>query len=88
MWQEGYGARSLEEWPAVYLIDRHVPTVDLPRLYAAAGAFVLPSRGEGWGRPHTEAMAMGLPVIATNWSGPTEYMTEHNSYPLRYIIRI
>lgn len=30
-----------------------------------------------------EAMAMALPVIATNWSGPTEYMTETNSYPLR-----
>lgn len=27
-------------------------------------------------------MAMGLPVIATNWSGPTEYMTHLNSYPL------
>ena len=26
---------------------------------------------------------MGLPIIATNWSGPTEYMTEANSYPLR-----
>ena len=36
---------------------------------------VLPSRGEGWGRPHVEAMAMGLPVIATNWSGPTAFMS-------------
>jgi hypothetical protein len=26
---------------------------------------------------------MALPVIATNWSGPTEYMTDSNSYPLR-----
>jgi hypothetical protein len=28
-------------------------------------------------------MAMGLPVIATDWSGPTAYMTPQNSYPLR-----
>jgi len=28
-------------------------------LYKAADAFVLPSRGEGWGRPHVEAMSMG-----------------------------
>ena len=27
--------------------------------------------GEGWGRPHVEAMSMELPVIATNWSGST-----------------
>eukprot|EP00976_Prorocentrum_cordatum_P087171 1186796-Prorocentrum_minimum.AAC.1 len=39
---EGWGARSVEEWPKVYLIDRHVPTVDLPRVYKAADAFVLP----------------------------------------------
>ncbi|KAI6676650.1 hypothetical protein NL676_037446 [Syzygium grande] len=51
-------------------------------MYKAADAFVLPSRGEGWGRPLVEAMAMSLPVIATNWSGPTEYLTDDNSYPL------
>lgn len=46
------------------------------------GANDILSPGEGWGRPHVEAMAMELPVIATNWSGPTEFMTEENSYPL------
>ncbi|XP_010246940.1 PREDICTED: uncharacterized protein LOC104590100 [Nelumbo nucifera] len=69
-------------WAAVYLIDSHIPQMDLPRVYMAADAFVLPSRGEGWGRPIVEAMAMSLPVITTNWSGPTEYLTEKNSYPL------
>ena len=29
------------------------------------------SRGEGWGLPMVEAMSMSLPVIATNFSGPT-----------------
>ncbi|XP_016494568.2 uncharacterized protein LOC107813778 [Nicotiana tabacum] len=69
-------------WARVYVIDEHIAQVDMPRLYKAADAFVLPSRGEGWGRPIVEAMAMELPVIATNWSGPTEFMTEENSYPL------
>ncbi|KAG6630771.1 uncharacterized protein LOC122291581 [Carya illinoinensis] len=69
-------------WAPVYVIDTHIAQIDLPRLYKAADAFVLPSRGEGWGRPLVEAMAMSLPVIATNWSGPTEYLSEENSYPL------
>ncbi|CAN4126380.1 unnamed protein product [Withania somnifera] len=69
-------------WSRVYVIDEHIAQIDMPRLYKAANAFVLPSRGEGWGRPIVEAMAMTLPMIATNWSGPTEYMTEDNSYPL------
>lgn len=29
-----------------------------------------------------EAMACALPIIATNWSGPTAYMNSNNSLPL------
>ncbi len=41
---------------------------------------VIPSHGEGWGRPHMEAMACGTPVIATNWSGPTAFITRDDGY--------
>lgn len=54
----------------------------MPQLYSLASALVIPSRGEGWGRPHVESMACGTPVIATNWSGPTAYLTPKNGYPL------
>ncbi|KAK1421181.1 hypothetical protein QVD17_23334 [Tagetes erecta] len=74
--------KPVNGWARVYVIDSHIAQVDFPKLYKAADAFVLPSRGEGWGRPIVEAMAMSLPVIATNWSGPTEYLSEENSYPL------
>jgi glycosyltransferase involved in cell wall biosynthesis len=76
-------ADRLSASPPVTLVH-DVPQLQLPRLYGAVDAFVLPSRGEGWGRPHVEAMAMGLPVIATNWSGITEFLSERNGYPLRY----
>ena len=56
---------------------------ELIGLYKSVDAFVLPSRGEGWGRPYMEAMAMGLPVIASNWSGPTAFVTEDNGYLLK-----
>merc|ERR1712188_83187 len=52
----------------------------MPLLYASVDAFVLASRGEGWGRPYMEAMSMGLPTIGTNFSGNTEFMLPHNSY--------
>ena len=66
----------------VWVLSEHVSDSELASMYRAARAFVLPSRGEGWGRPHVEAMAMGLPVIATNWSGPTAYLDESNGFPL------
>lgn len=68
--------------PAVHFILEEISLEQMPALYASADSFVLPTRGEGWGRPIVEAMSMELPVIATFWSGPTEYMTEENSYPL------
>ena len=40
----------------------------------------IPSHGEGWGRPHMEAMVCGKPVIASNWSGPTEFIYDGNGY--------
>lgn len=41
----------------------------LPQLYAAADVFVFPTLGDPFGLVVPEAMACGLPVIATNASG-------------------
>jgi glycosyltransferase involved in cell wall biosynthesis len=51
----------------VEIVTLEVPAIDMPQLYKSADAFVLPSRGEGWGLPLMEAMAMELPTIGTNW---------------------
>ena len=55
-----------------------------PGLYRAADAFILPSRGESLGLHCLEAMASGLPIIATGWGGHTEFMTTENSWPIDY----
>jgi glycosyltransferase involved in cell wall biosynthesis len=53
---------------------------NLYRLYNTADCFVYPSRGEGWGLCISEAMAMEVPVITTNWSGQLEFCKPNNSY--------
>ncbi len=43
-----------------------VPPEDLPSLYSLADVFVFPSLYEGFGLPPLEAMAAGVPVVASN----------------------
>jgi glycosyltransferase involved in cell wall biosynthesis len=63
-------------------LNQVVPTYQLGMVYRAADCFVLTTRGEGWGMPILEAMACGLPVIATNWSAQCDFMNEGNAYPI------
>jgi len=53
------------------LIDK-----DLPALYQGAEAFILPSYYEGFGLPVLEAMACGIPVVASNRASLPEVVGE------------
>lgn len=68
----------------VFSLNEVVPSYQLGSLYRSADCFVLPTHGEGWGMPMLEAMACGLPVIATNWSSHCDFMNSDNSYLLDY----
>jgi glycosyltransferase involved in cell wall biosynthesis len=48
---------------------------DVPVAFAGADAFVLPSRDEGFGVALVEAMATGLPVVATRSGGPEDIVS-------------
>lgn len=50
----------------------YVPAEQLPVLYDAASAFLFPSFEEGFGLPVLEAMAHGLPVVASKTSSLPE----------------
>lgn len=54
------------------VLTGYVAKEDLPPLYAGARLFVYPSREEGFGLPPLEAMASGVPTIASDGSSLRE----------------
>jgi len=48
-----------------------------------ARALLLPSVYECGGAVVLEAMAAGVPVIATDWGGPADYITEHTGFRVK-----
>jgi glycosyltransferase involved in cell wall biosynthesis/SAM-dependent methyltransferase len=61
--------RRLGEAASAVTFLGNVPYESVPSVYRAADAFVFPTRHDGWGMAVNEAMASGLPVIATTTCG-------------------
>lgn len=57
---------------------------DMPNIYQQVHAFVLPTKGEGWGLPIVEAAASGLPIITTYYSAQTEFL-QHIQDSCRFV---
>lgn len=70
----------------VSFIDRSLNEDERSALMASCDCFVSLHRAEGFGLGMAEAMAMGKPVIATGWSGNTDYMNAGNSLPVKFTL--
>ena len=68
-------------FPKVHLIHGDMSDEEISSLYChpQIKALVSLTRGEGYGLPILEAAASGLPVIATGWSGHTDFLS-HGKY--------
>ena len=68
----------------IRIIDAELSYEDVLSLYASCDALISLHRSEGLGLHLMEAMSLGLVVVATNWSGCTDYLTTKNSVPIGY----
>ena len=67
--------------PNVYLLHGSLSTEEINYLYnhSKVKAMVSLTHGEGFGRPLLEATMTGLPVIASAWSGHTDFLDQEKS---------
>jgi len=74
------------EHPDVHVVDRYLSTEDRDGLVAGCDCYVSLHRAEGFGLTLAEALVRGKPVIATGFSGNTDFMTEENSFLVDYTL--
>lgn len=76
-------------FPRLHLIHGDMSDEEIASLYYHPNvrALVSATRGEGFGLPILEAAACGLPIIATNWSGHLDYLSQGRFVTLDYDMR-
>ena len=68
----------------ITVIDRVMPRSEVTELQEAADVFVALHRAEGFGLPIAECMALGKLVIATDYSGSTDFVSSECGMPVPY----
>ncbi len=75
-----------DEDERIMLIDAVLSHDEMPSLVNVCNCFVSLHRSEGFGRGMAEAMCLGKPVIATNYSGNTDFMDADNACLVNYTL--
>jgi glycosyltransferase involved in cell wall biosynthesis len=80
----GYLDALVERNARCVVLRQTMETHELAGLVRASDCYVSPHRTEGFGLTVAEAMALGVPVIATDYGGTVDFVTEEVGFPLRY----
>lgn len=74
-WREAQALRAAcRADPRISIHEGTLSRCAMLRLLAGADVFISPHRAEGFGRNLAEALLLGLPVLATGFSGNTDFL--------------
>jgi glycosyltransferase involved in cell wall biosynthesis len=76
--------KEISGYENIYVSNRMMKREEVNSLLACTDCVVSLHRSEGFGLIPAEAMSLGKPVILTNWSGNTDYMTPDNCAAIDY----
>lgn len=77
-----HALQEQEDGPEVLYLEDHIPGPEMPGLYRECDCLVHPYRGEGFALPVAEAMACGLPVVATAGGACDDFLNGERGYML------
>jgi glycosyltransferase involved in cell wall biosynthesis len=80
-------AEAAAEDTRIKVIDEVLARDELLSLIRESNCYVSLHRSEGYGLGMAEAMAFGNIVIATDYSGNTDFLSEHTGFPVAYTRR-
>ncbi|MDP3073362.1 MAG: glycosyltransferase family 4 protein [Opitutaceae bacterium] len=74
---------NVRDLPGTVILTETLARADIYALEAACDCFVSLHRSEGFGLAVAECMALGKPVISTDWSATAEFVSHTNGCPVR-----
>jgi glycosyltransferase involved in cell wall biosynthesis len=73
--------------PRIKVIDHILSRDEMVSLIRQSDCYVSLHRSEGFGLGMAEALALGKPVIGTDYSGSTEFLSDRTGFPVDYSMR-
>lgn len=76
--------KNLQNYQYIQYITQNLDRSEVESLESCADVYISLHRSEGFGLPAAEAMYLGKPVIATDWSATTEFMDVDSACLVKY----
>jgi glycosyltransferase involved in cell wall biosynthesis len=73
--------------PRIIVIERNMSRAEVLGLIYASDAYISLHRSEGFGMGMAEALNFGRIVIATDYSGSTDFLTQQTGFPIPFSLR-
>jgi GT2 family glycosyltransferase len=85
-WREDLLAAAGDD-PRIVTINEALSREEMLHLLASVDSYISLHRAEGFGLGMVEALFLGKPVIATDYSGSTDFLSAATGYPVPYVLR-